>query len=142
MTSSKSDPRSALSNILERYAWEKVQSPKTWRPTEENEELCGFYGGKTIRSGAYGQYEVVIVHVPMRGTVMVSGTQIVQLIDASGICVGWPVRVRWLGLIDLGNGKAMKSFDVFVAEGDPLEESELPQVKGQRPPPPSPLGDA
>jgi len=48
-------------DLRERYGWKKVVAPKAWRPEATGEELIGFYGGKTTRTGAYGQYDVVLV---------------------------------------------------------------------------------
>ncbi|HTQ47466.1 MAG TPA: hypothetical protein VMI75_32140 [Polyangiaceae bacterium] len=97
------------------------------------EELVGFFGGKSVRNGRFGQYEVVIVHVPRRGTFMLSGVRIVQLADASGVDVGWPVRIVWKGFspIKAQEGeeqKSMKVYEMFIAEGDPLSQGELPMV--------------
>lgn len=123
-------------DLRSRYGWKKIEAPKTWRPKALGEELVGFYGGKTSRNGKFGQYEVVIVHVPARGTFMISGVRAIQLVDASGIGEGWPVRIVWRGKVRLpentdGEVREMKVFDVFVAEGDPLNPEELPGVKAQ-----------
>lgn len=80
-------------DLRARYAWKKVEAPKTWRPSTNGEELTGFYGGKTLRNGQWGQYEVIVVHVPHRGTFMVSGTRVIQLVDAADIQTGWPIRI-------------------------------------------------
>ncbi len=122
-------PREVGDSLVSRYEWKKVEAPKTWRPKHNGEELVGFYGGKTSRTGQYGQYEVVLIHVPRRGTFMISGTRIVQLADAANINVGWPIRVVYLGTVALAEEKTMKQFDVFVAEGDPVSPDELPVLK-------------
>jgi hypothetical protein len=125
-----------MGDLHGRYKWKKVERPHPWRPKEPGEELVGFYGGKTLRSGKFGQYEVVIVHVPCSGTLMLSGIQIIQLVDAACIEVGWPIRIVWKGLEELGEGdiegeaKRMKTFEVYVAEGDPLAVGDLPKVIG------------
>jgi hypothetical protein len=118
-------------DLRERYEWRKVETPKAWRPKELGEELLGFYGGKTSRSGPYGQYDLVLVHVPKRGSFLVSGTRVIQLIDAAGIEPGWPVRVVFRGVVQLDEQRRMKSFDVFVAEGDPVSPDELPRTSDQ-----------
>lgn len=116
--------------VKETYAWKKVEAPKRWNPIDPGEELCGFYVGKTTRSGAYGQYEVVLIHVPGRGTLMASGVRIVQLVDASGVEPGWPVRLVWRGLQPFpGTDKRMKLFEFFVAEGEPMAPESLPKIK-------------
>lgn len=119
-------------DLKARYAWKPVEIPKTWRPRTLGEELVGFFGGKSVRNGAYGQYEVVLVHVPGRGSFMLTGVRIVQLADASGVDVGWPVRIVWHGTkkidTDDGEERRMKLFDLFVAEGDPVAEGDLPRI--------------
>ena len=119
---------SAQETLRHRYNWKKVEVPKTWNP-KEPEELVGFYAGRTKRYGSYGQYEVVLVVVPQLGMRMVSGTQIIQLLDAALIEVGQPVRVVFNGIIPLKNDRTMKSFDLFVTEGDPIPREEMPQVE-------------
>lgn len=134
MTTADKKPRE-LGDLRSRYEWKQVEAPKTWRPKMIGEELVGFFGGKTLRNGQWGQYEVVLVHVPLRGSFMVSGTRINQLADASGIGVGWPIRIVWRGKVRLaeptpdGEVREMKQYDVFVAEGDPLSPEEMPSVK-------------
>ena len=61
-------------DILTRYKWKKVHAPKTWSPRTVGAELAGFYGGRTMRTGAYGQYEVVLVHVLLDGSYIISGS--------------------------------------------------------------------
>lgn len=127
-------PREVFGDIHSRYEWKKVQAPHTWKPSAIGEELAGFYGGKTIRTGRYGQYEVALVHIPRRGTFMVTGTRALQLIDAANINVGWPIRIVWQGRKDCGTTddgevKQMKLVDVYVAEGDPISADCLPLVK-------------
>ncbi len=126
-----------MTALREKYEWKKVVAPKTWRPKFNGEELVGFYGGRTMRSGSFGQYEVVIIHVPARGSFMVSGTQVIQLIDASAADVGDPVRVVWGGYLKLGEGedgreKKMKLFEVYVVEGDRLGPEDMPAIKEAR----------
>jgi len=120
--------------ILERYRWKEVHAPKTWYPKIPGTELVGFYGGRTTRNGSFGQYDVVLVHVPMRGSYMVSGTNLMQLVDAAMIDVGHPVRIVWDGHKSLGadaatgKEKTMKLFKLSIAEGDPLDAVDLPRV--------------
>jgi hypothetical protein len=120
-------------DLKSRYEWKQVEAPKTWRPKMLGEELIGFFGGKTLRNGRYGQYEVVLVHVPRRGSFMISGTRVSQLIDAAGIDIGWPVRIAWRGEMKLPGEeeRKMKLFDVFIAEGDPVSPGDLPAIKDQ-----------
>ena len=138
-------PRDALvGNLQSRYTWRKVERPKPWRPKLVGEVLLGFYGGKSVRTGTFGEYTVVIVHVPSLGSFTLSGVQVIQKFDVVDLKIGWPVRVVWQGNEDLGEvveetetagvktkktkKKQMKRFDVFVAEGDPVSADELPKV--------------
>ena len=121
-------PRRAQASIRERYQWRKVVAPKPWYPEVEDAELVGFYGGRTLRSGVNGQYEVVIIHVPIEGTYMLTGTQLIQLMDASMIQIGHPIRVIWKGTKVTANGYKMKMFEVMVADGEAIAEEDLPEV--------------
>jgi hypothetical protein len=129
------DEEEAMSNtIRDRYKWKQVEAPKPWRPKYNGEELCGFYGGKSVRDGQFGQYQVIIVHVPQRGAFMLSGVLIVNLVDAAGFVLGSPIRVVWKGLEKLTpkeddeRPRTMKRFDVFEAEGEAIAEEDLPEV--------------
>jgi hypothetical protein len=115
--------------ILDRYKWHKVQAPRTWAPKEVGDELVGFYHGQSVRLGSFGQYTIVIVHVPLEGAFMVSGIKVVQLVDSAMIKPGWPMRIRWLGYRKLAGDREMKDFEVFVAEGEPIAEEDLPDVR-------------
>jgi len=121
-------------SILERYHWKEVHAPRGWYPTVPGSELVGFYGGRTTRRSTYGQYDVILVHVPARGSFMVSGTKLMQLVDAAMIDVGHPIRVVWEGHQPLGinaatgEEKKMKLFKVLVAEGEPIDAADLPRV--------------
>lgn len=124
----------APDDLRARFEWKKVEAPKAWRPKHNGEELVGYYRGRTVRSGRFGQYEVVMLLVPGRGAFMLSGTRIIQLIDAAGVDEGWPVRVVWKGLKNIGETedgepKRMKDFEVFVAEGEPIDVDDLPDIK-------------
>lgn len=115
-------------DIRERFKWRKVVAPRPWLPAEVGEELLGYYGGRTLRTGAFGQYEVVLVHVPLGGCFMLTGTHLIQLMDASGAAVGHPIRVVWQGVRDTAQGHKMKMFEVLVAEGEVIPEEFLPAV--------------
>jgi len=119
-------------HIREQYKWRTVQTPIAWRPSEEEigTELVGFYGGKSLRDGPHGQYEVILVHVPMDRSYMVSGTRVVQLMDASLAPVGHPVRIVWKGYKETGRGHQMKLFEVLVAEGQAVPAEALPEIEG------------
>jgi hypothetical protein len=125
-----SDEKTLGAALVDRFVWKKVKHPKTWRPKEPGEEIVGYYGGKTLRNGTFGEYHVIVVHVPREGSFMVSGTQIVQLIDAASIREGWPIRIKWGGVLDLPGGKTLKQFEVQVAEGEPIEVEEMPRMAG------------
>jgi len=114
-------------DLRARYDWKKVEAPKAWRPQASGEELVGYYGGKTVRNGQWGQYEVILVNVPRRGIFMMSGTNIVQLVDAASIDIGHPIRVVWKGKIKLDKDKEMKVFEVFVATDEEVGVEEPEQ---------------
>lgn len=120
-------------SILERYKWKKVLAPKTWLPKVPGTELVGFYAGRTMRQGSWGQYEVVLVLVPTKGAYMISGCQVIQLMDAAMVEAGHPVRIVYNGTQELttqgvGESRRMKLFEVFVAEGEPIDAMEMPSV--------------
>lgn len=115
--------------IRARFEWEKVHAPKTWRPKYNGEELVGFYGGRTTKKGPFGQYDVIIVHVPARGAFMVSGTMALQLVDASMIEVGAPMRLVWRGYVAIAEERKMKSFELFVVAGETVRAEALPEVR-------------
>ena len=128
-------PRDALlGNLKNRYEWKQVEKPKAWRAKAPGEELIGYYGGKTLRDGKFGQYEVAMIDVPHTGSFMVSGTEAIQLFDAAQIGIGWPVRVVWEGVQEwgepdaAGKKKTVKKFKVFIAEGDPISPEYLPRT--------------
>jgi len=115
--------------LLERYEWRRVEIPRTWYPKEVGAQLVGFYGGRTTRSGSHGQYDVIIVHVPGHGAYVVSGVKVLQLVDASMADVGDPICVVYKGEKKLAEDRKMKLFDLFVAEGEPIDASMLPRVE-------------
>ena len=115
--------------IRERFKWRKVAAPKTWRPEEAGQELVGYYGGRTLREGKYGQYEVILVHVPLEGSYTLSGTHLIQLVDASMIVLGHPIRIVWRGLVETTAGHQMKTFEVMVAEGEAVPVEAMPTVQ-------------
>lgn len=116
--------------LRDKYDWEKVKAPRSWYPKVPGEELCGYYGGQTVKNGNFGEYSVVIVHVPRQGTFTVSGVRIVQLADAAMVGKGHPVRVVYRGTKPLSGEREMKLFDLYIAEGDPMSEEDLPVVNG------------
>lgn len=132
-----------IGNLKSRYQWKKIERPRAWRPKTVGEELVGYYGGKTARTGQFGQYEVVLVHVPTVGSFLISGVEVIQGFDSAAINVGWPVRVVWQGLQELDKDKedgkpeagkrTMKRFDVFVAEGEPVPAEFLPRLADEAP---------
>lgn len=119
---------SIIDDIRERFRWRKVTAPRPWNPTEVGQELIGYYGGRTLRQGQHGQYEVVIVHVPMDGAYTLTGVRIIQLLDASMAGIGHPVRIVWQGLHETAAGHKMKMYDVLVADGDAIPADALPEV--------------
>jgi hypothetical protein len=121
--------RLSAQQLREKFKWKAVQIPRTWVPRLAGEEIIGFYGGKTVRRGEHGQYDVVIVHVPVRGALTISGVRIVQLFDAAGVSTGSPVRVIYQGTVDLATpGRVMKQFELLVPEEPGLDADDLPVV--------------
>jgi len=112
----KSRPRPEVvgDDILERYDWKQVRAPQRWRPEVEGSELAGYYAGRTLYQGQYGPYEVALIIVPGVGAFTLSGVKLIQLIDASQVGPSDPVRVTWNGYIDLGGGKRMKDYSLYI----------------------------
>lgn len=121
--------------LLERFQWQKVRAPQTWRPQKNGDQLVGFYGGKSVRKGYHGEYTVILVHLPKIGSYMVSGTGIIQLIDSTMVKPGHPICITWKGSKVFGKdaegkNKTVKQFELAVAEGDPLGDEILVQLAG------------
>ena len=107
-----------FNQLRDQYQWRKVSSPVIWRPEKIGDELVGFYGGVSLLDGPHGEYEVVVVHIPLDRSYMISGARIVQLLPPALIPMGHPVRIVWQGMQKTGSGvHSMKTFDVMVAEG-------------------------
>jgi hypothetical protein len=64
-TTQQTPTQTSADRLRAQYNWRKVHTPLPWRPDAIGEELVGFYGGKSLRDGPHGQYEVVLVHVPL-----------------------------------------------------------------------------
>ena len=127
-----SDPsascQSFIDDLKSRYRWQEVSAPKIWKPKEVGAELVGFFGGTTMREGHFGQYHVAMIHVPLDGTYMVSGTQIIQKLDAGCIPQGHPVIITWQGYKELSGDRKMKLFDVLVAQGEAVPVEAFPET--------------
>lgn len=123
--------KATASQLREKLKWNRVKAPKPWTPRYDDDELIGFYGGRTLKNGRFGQYEVVLVHVPYEGTWTVSGVRIIQLLDASLIAKGAPVRIVFKGNKPLGidevdgRQKHMKLFELYVTDGEPMSDDEV-----------------
>jgi len=118
---------SLVDEIKDRYDWRKVKAPRKWVPADVGDELVGYYGGRTQKDGQFGPYELVTVHVPLEGSYTLSGTQLIQLLDASMVVIGHPIRVVWCGLRETPAGHMMKTYEVLIADGEtPLPEEALP----------------
>ncbi|OHD23661.1 MAG: hypothetical protein A2Y38_23475 [Spirochaetes bacterium GWB1_59_5] len=120
-----------IDDLRERFKWRKVVAPRPWQPKEPGGALLGYYGGRTLRTGPHGQYEVAIVHVPREGAFMLTGVRIIQLIDASMIAIGHPIQVVWQGMVDTTAGHQMKNYEVLVADGDAIPAEALPEMAPQ-----------
>lgn len=106
---------------LKDVKWRKIHAPKPWHPKERGEELIGYYVGRTLKSGRWGQYEVAVVAVPYKGTYTVSGTALIQLLDSGMVGRGEAVRIQFLGMKELSSStenerREMKLFDLYVGE--------------------------
>lgn len=116
---------------LKEMKWRKINAPTTWKP-QPGEELIGYYGGRTLRDGQFGQYTVVIVAVPYKGTYMISGTKLIQLFDSAMLARGEAVRVKFLGRKDISTEdekREMKEFELYVGEleaADDMPAEETP----------------
>ena len=109
------------------FKWQRVEAPKPWKPKDVGEELVGYFGGRTLRNGNFGQYEVLLVLVPGKGAFTLSGTKIIQLADAAQLERGMPVLVKWFGEKETRAGNKMKDFDLLVPEGEALDADSLPE---------------
>jgi len=95
------------------------------------EELVGFYGGRTLRSGSFGQYEVALVHVPHAGSFTVTGSALIRLLDAAGIGKGHPVRIVWQGTRKTQNNHDEKQFELLVADLETIAAEDLPEIEAE-----------
>ena len=108
-----SEAKAAPKNTMPKPQWVRVNMPQAWYPQKVGDTLVGTYGGRTLKKGENGQYEVILIRTA-GGVFTVTGVRVIQLIDGSGSDVGDPVKVVFLGLVELPNGRKMKNFDVFV----------------------------
>ncbi len=107
-------------NFMKKFQWRKVTGPRVWRP-KDGDEIFGFYAGQTAKKGQFGEYTVILVRVPEVGTLTMSGTHIVQLVDSALITVGAPVHITFKGYKDLDSTRSMKLFDLEVGDVNPAE---------------------
>lgn len=119
--------------MVEKYKWRRVEAPKAWVPST-GEELVGFFVGRTLRQSVFvtGQYEVILVAVPGMGVRMVTGTQLIQLVDAAQLAPGDPVRIIFLGYKDTANKRQIKLFDLYITDGDKAAVDDLPEIDGAK----------
>ena len=110
---------------LKKIQWKEVEAPTYWRP-RKGDELVGYYAGQTKRNGKFGEYTIVTVLVPYKGAVMVSGSMIVQLADSSMIRLGEPIKIVYLGKKDIGDDRTMKTFKMFIGEGEAVAIEYIP----------------
>lgn len=106
---------------LSEVKWRRITAPLVWRPVA-GEELIGYYVGRTKRDGAFGQYEVVVIAVPYKGTFTVSGTGLLNLVDSGMVTRGQAIRIFFGGYLDLGEGKQMKQFELYVGETERADD--------------------
>jgi hypothetical protein len=111
---------------LKKVKWKEVEAPSTWRP-RKGDELVGWFMGRTKKNGKFGEYTVITVLVPYKGAVMVSGAKIIQLADTSMIRAGEPIKIVYLGKIDIGEDRQMKTFKMYQGEGESLATENIPE---------------
>jgi hypothetical protein len=114
--------------LREKYGWRKVEAPQPWRPLLPGDELIGFYGGMTKRTGMHGEYSVVIVHVPQAGSRTCTGSALIRLVDAGMVARGCPIRIIYQGLRTTGNGFNEKQYDLLIATGPAVAVEALPEL--------------
>lgn len=111
---------------LKNISWREVKAPTSWRP-KKDEELVGYYMGRTKKNGKFGQYEVLTILVPYKGAMMVSGTIIIQLVDSAMIQPGDAIRIVFQGYKELEGDRSMKMFRLFIGDGVALPLGEIPE---------------
>ncbi len=92
--------------------WKKVKGPTTWRP-EINDELVGCFGGRSLRNGSFGPYEIVILHTDDR-TYTVSGTVLLQLVESANPQLGDLLRVVYKGTKPTALQHDIKIFELYT----------------------------
>lgn len=117
---------------LKDMKWRKVHAPAVWRP-KDGDELIGYYAGRSLRDGLHGQYEVATVLVPYKGAFLISGTQLIQLLDSAMISRGDAIRVVFKGRKQLEEEREMKLFELYVGEAPALAEVEMPNEMEEQP---------
>jgi hypothetical protein len=120
--------------FVEKHEWEKVKAPQVWRP-HAGAELNGYYGGRTLKNGTFGQYQVVLVHTLSDGAWTASGTGLITLIDAAMIQIGHPIRIQYQGSILTGQDadgkpKTFKKYEVYKAIGPSVPSDLMPRIHG------------
>lgn len=119
--------KETTADLVARYNWKRLETPRPWAP-KKAEELVGYFLGITLRDGVHGQYSVVLMAVPDQGVYTISGTVIIQLVQAALVPIGSPLRVKFLGFAETALGRNMKRFEVLVADGEALAEEDRPEV--------------
>ena len=100
---------------LDNVTWREVHAPKTWRPGE-GECLVGYFRGVFEKDGMYGAYYAVRVKDLEGQTWHVSGSHIVNLIDAAEVEIGGLIEITFLERIEIDDGeRTFKKFELRVA---------------------------
>ncbi len=118
--------KESMVELRKKHKWKKVNAPKAWRPRTIGEEIVGFYGGRTIRNGPYGQYEVALIRTTDVRAYLVTGVSIIQALDAANLTTEQAIRIVWMGDKDLGRTddgkpKFMHMYEVYVADLHPIK---------------------
>lgn len=93
--------------------WRKVVAPRTWRP-HPGDILVGYYGGRSIATGAHGQYDVALVHDFDLQSWLISGVGLIRLLDAGRCNENDVIKIVFKGMGKTTAGFPVKLFDLFV----------------------------
>lgn len=113
--------------LAHKLKWRRISLPTPWYPSVAGEELVGYYGGTTVRDGQFGQYQVIFISVPYKGTFVVSGTLLVQQAAIANLVRGQPVRLVFFGLKSIGENRMIKDIGLYVS--DEVHATDMPPME-------------